>query len=667
MKLPVEEKKTTEKDIFEALEYEKYPELSEVKIAWNNGDTAFAKKALIRYFEKRRNVKGFFDYRKIPFEKVDLSSNPQKWQSFVGLNIDLEDYIEKAAEKMMENIYLLPGGVEIDMGNRFELLPHASQKDAQKVQQGIHIVMKRGKMFELLAVLFQRDGNPVWVEKFSGLLRAFFEQYNLTIEEFSEKSAWFQYSENRESMDVGWLLLTFINLLNTRIFYEIDTELAFEMIKRIWFFGMQFHRYDTDAFYPHNHHFFERGITPYITAKLVPEFKELRSMEQRGKKVILEHIEKDFTESGAYSEHSIGYFFGATVSEMLYRVLYVAKAEKDDFFDDKAKRKIKRIFEAACYLASPEECYPVIGDKGDIIIDEMLRMGAELSDHRMAKEVLAARQGKVTKIPLDFCSPEAGFITSRSSYQRDSSYFLMCAKQGCEMSSHDHLDMLSLNLAVRGSMIFEESAAGDIYGRFIMNKPHRGFLYNMSSHNTVLAHGEPITADRYFSSCWGVAKPDTILDVWNPEEKRVTLRAHHNGYGFCTVYRELMFWREKGFFIKDSVVLGGRDPRPHVQRWFLAKGTAYQKLGENCYLFMRGNAKLLCTWHGERLAFDFSKPEILCPEIYASKDETPWMLDVIFHMPDDAAPENKTAAVSVRMEDVSDFTQEEIERLNNKK
>ena len=36
-------------------------------------------------------------------------------------------------------------------------------------------------------------------------------------------------------------------------------------------------------------------------------------------------------------------------------------------------------------------------------------------------------------------------------------------------------------------------------------------------------------------------------------------------------------------------------------------------------------------------------------------------------MPDDAAPENKTAAVSVRMEDVSDFTQEEIERLNNKK
>ena len=57
----------------------------------------------------------------------------------------------------------------------------------------------------------------------------------------------------------------------------------------------------------------------------------------------------------------------------------------------------------------------------------------------------------------------------------------------------------------------------------------------------------------------------------------------------------------------------------------------------------------------------------MCPEIYASKDETPWMLDVIFHMPDDAAPENKTAAVSVRMEDVSDFTQEEIERLNNKK
>lgn len=662
MKLPAEEKKTTEKDIFEALDYAKYPELSGVKTAWENGDAQLARKELIRYFEHRQNVKGFFDYRKRPLERVELSENPQKWQSFIGLNIDLEDYIEKAARKMKENVYLLPGGMEIAMGKQFELLPHASQKEAQKVQQGVHIVMKRGKMFELLAVLFQRDGNPVWVEKCSSLLRAFFEQYNLTIEEFSEKSAWFQYSENRESMDVGWLLLTFINLLNTRIFYELDEELAFEIVKRIWFFGMQFHRYDTDTFHPHNHHFFERGITPYITAKLMPEFRELRSMEQRGKEVILEHIEKDFTESGAYSEHSIGYFFGATVSEMLYRVLYVAKTEKDDFFDEKAKRKINRIFEAACYLASPEKCYPVIGDKGDIVIDEMLQMGAELFDHRMAKKVLAARQGEEWNLPLDFCSPEAGFIASRSSYRKNGNYFLMCAKRGCEMSSHDHMDMLSLNLAVRGSMIFEESAAGDIYGRFVMNKPHRGFLYNMSSHNTVLAHGEPIAEDRYFSSCWGAAKPDTILDEWNPEEKKVTLRAHHNGYGFCTIYRELTFWREKGFFIKDSVVLGGRDPRPHVQRWFLAKDTAYQKLGENRYLFVRKNTKLLCTWQGEQVEFVFSKPEMLCPDIYPSEEEVPWMLDVMFRMPDDSAPENKTAVVSVWMEDVSELCMEQIQK-----
>ena len=48
-----------------------------------------------------------------------------------------------------------------------------------------------------------------------------------------------------------------------------------------------------------------------------------------------------------------------------------------------------------------------------------------------------------------------------------------------------------------------------------MNSELRGYMYNMTSHNTVLAHGEPVLPDCVYANKWGVYRPDTpVTEYW---------------------------------------------------------------------------------------------------------------------------------------------------------
>ena len=192
------------------------------------------------------------------------------------------------------------------------------------------------------------------------------------------------------------------------------------------------------------------------------------------------------------------------------------------------------------------------------------------------------------------------------------------------------MDMLSLSIGVKGKMFFEEAMAGEIYTKFIMGKPHRGFLYNLSSHNTVLAYSKPIFEDAFFSHEWGIYKPDTILDAFEADGEDYYVKAHHNGYGCCSVQRELKFLAQTGFLIRDSVFLGTRTDTPHIQRWFLSQGVTYQTLSDRMILFQNGDAKLLCVWNSEEVEFRFWKPDFLIPDIYQDASEYNFILDVAF-------------------------------------
>ena len=120
----------------------------------------------------------------------------------------------------------------------------------------------RGQFFEYLAVLYHETGDPKVLDSFEEVLQVFFQTYPLQIVNCSPSTDRFQYTEDRDVMSAGWLSVVYTGLFYTRVPYEISTDLAFEILKRIWFLGIQFRRFDEDGYRPYNHHMWERGLVP---------------------------------------------------------------------------------------------------------------------------------------------------------------------------------------------------------------------------------------------------------------------------------------------------------------------------------------------------------------------------------------------------------------------
>ena len=650
--IPEDERNVTDWMLLRALDLN-ISGLSGVKSAVLARNLPRAKRELVSYFRSRKNVKGFYDYRDSAVREVDFLSQPYMWQHY-NAKIPVKDYILKAGRKLLENTYLLPHGKELYLGENLEKYPVASYEELKKMQQGFYLIFQRGYFLEILALYYQMTGDAKALSKFQEMLSQFFKTFHLIIEEKNPESTWFQYSQNRETMNVGWLLLTLINLLNTSIVYESDVDLIFEMLKRIWFFGIQYKRFENTNFQSHNIYFFTRAIVPYVISKLMPEFTAFKSMEKVGKKKVLDYIKFDFTESGGYAEHSIGYWLGATVGEMFSKVLLTAKNERDHFFDNESCRKIDKMFDMAARIAPPGDYYDVIGDQGGIRVETYLKMGMDLFDNQACKEVLDAREGGSTRLKRYCCNPDAGFIAARDSFRRDGNYMILSCREKSNGSGHDHLDMMSIDISIRGKQIFAETYAGALYKNFVLGKAPRGFLYNMTSHNCVLVHSQPIVEDSFFETGWVVFKPRTEVSNVTEYKNYFRFQASHSGYCFCKVNREVQFMDHIGIVVRDSVSEGIKNERPHIQRWFLAEGVTYRKVEDEAYLFENGKARLLCLWEGRNLNFHIYKPDFLVPTIGGPEDLND-VFDVEFSIREQKRPEDREPHAGVIMLDISDF------------
>lgn len=164
---------------------------------------------------------------------------------------------------MMQNIYVRPGRerAEVDLGKHYENLPHFSfLNDQGKTHRTLHDIFVRGQFFEYLTVLYHETGDREVLDKIEEVLTMFFEQYAIEIENTAPNANNFVFTQDRDVMSVGWLTFSYISLLYTRVPYELPYELAFELIRRIWFLGVQFRRFDTDTYRGFNHHMWKRVL-----------------------------------------------------------------------------------------------------------------------------------------------------------------------------------------------------------------------------------------------------------------------------------------------------------------------------------------------------------------------------------------------------------------------
>lgn len=660
--IPCDERAVTDEEVFSAFNLN-YPGLEEVRAALDSKDMRNAKKELVHYFEIRSNVHYYYDYRKHPLTPVETDDNPYLFQSSMGLQGSLKDFCLFAGRKMMQHIYVRPGRErrELDLGEHYENLPHFNfYEDQGKKHRTVLDIFVRGVFMEYLGILYQETGDRSVVAFTEEFLQVFWENYPLIVACTAPDSSHFSKTEERDVMSVGWLILNYITLLYTRLPYEADMDVAFEIISHIWFLGMQFRRFDTDTYRKYNHHMWERGLMPFILGTLFPEIPDFAEMKAAGAEVVRRHIRDDFNEEGGYSEHTIPYWCGAALGEMICRGVFLSRLNGESLLDRDTFGRISRSFDILALISAPGDCYPSLGDNGGTLIDPVLRAGVEAVENRFCKKVLEHRRGRnqykhempgVTvgnvqdyEIPLDYCSDKTGFFCSRSSLDPDANYLLMSAKVNCGDTGHNHMDLLSLFISIHGQEFIGEPYARELYHTIPVGNDLRGYLYNMESHNTVLAFGAPIQPDRFFSSKWGVLRPDTPVAAYASEKGGCFVKAYHDAYTHSRHVRKVLSCRQRGFLIRDELIGGDRLPVASIQRWHLFPDVKCGKTVGNTLLLEKNGAKALLVWSGSPSLRFWQKKE-LYPSIVRDEKKIATIIDIAI-MADSFSPVGRYDAVT---------------------
>lgn len=666
--IPVKEKEITDEQVLAAFDLT-YPGLENVGAAVREKNYDMAKRELVSYFHTRTNVSFIFDYRGIPLKPVDQNADQNFFQAANGLTTDFKEFMDCAGSNIMNHIYMLPGGrgKSVDLGSRFETAPHFNYlTDEGKCSRTPLNMFTRGQWMEYLFVLYQNTGDQKVAEKFTELLQYFFKDYALIIEDTSADANRFQYTEDRTVMSVGWLAVTYMELLYTELAYAVDYKATFEIIKHMWFIGIQFTRFKEDTYRPHNHHLWERGLMPFILGTLFPEIPDFKAMKTRGAEQICLHVKDDFNAHGGYNEYSIAYWSGAALGEMLYRGMYLARLNKETLLDREAVDRIDKTFRALAQMVPPGEHYPPIGDGKGAVTDQVLAMGEKMAANEWCSELLQYRTGnrpEPPSIPLHYSDDTVGFTCGRTDFGRYATYFLMATKVDCGGSGHNHMDMLSLTLIVRGEEFIGEPYTGTLYPRVRMGSRQRGYLYNMTSHNTVLVHGKPIAEDEMYARQWNLFRPDTPVHTFSVYPEGMYAEASHSGYSYCRHMRKLLFAGNGNMIVRDEIKPGSRMDKLHIQRWHLMADVICLKIEEHAVLLEKNGVKVLCVWNGIAEIILWKDEEVLCPEIYPSKEELGYNIDIRFKGIQSGDVEQRAATVDMALIDVTDKDMHDVSRV----
>ncbi|MDF2724573.1 MAG: hypothetical protein K0Q59_4248 [Paenibacillus sp.] len=692
---PLAEYEVADSDIFAALDPE-WPGLERVIQAYRTNELDEAKQELIRYFHSRQTPQWFFDYRGQPLAPIDPNENRFIWgdsktpgEAFIQGMIADADRLSR---------HKFQGAVLHDLGERWDQFPvfDMNQADNKPLRVTANR-FTRMNFLNSLAFAYHHTQDLRYGETYVQLLESFLEnylrQYPLVPDPVESPEAYsLQFSRNpfRNNMSLARSALNAINIMYTELFYApfVPYRLSFRLFRFMWYVMMHHLSFERNRYRYHNHHLFERGFMPLTIGIMFPEFPAFRPLLARGKKVVWEHLDKDFYPSGGYDEHSLSYSCDTTLSEFLAPITVITERNAVEGFGDSWTARLNRTYSFYSGLVLPDGTFPDIGDGGGGAARLILEHGERLYGNTAAGAVLRAlgltatttaesaaaipsRDGGDRALPsLTVHDPLAGYMCSRENWTASSNCMVLSNKVFTRHCAHNHVDMLSLILAVRGETLIGEPQAELLY-KYVSNQSELDdYVRGLGSHNTVLVQGKPVTK-RYLQAHNRLDAQTVYTEELADQPDRLYVRAYHQAYTHAKHIREVLFVRDQGWWIADTVELnrdldgGNGAAEPHVQRWHLQHGVQVESVGRNALLLTGQKSRLLGVWpedSGVSVHLWRNEAVLNITELprYAEASELPWIIDIRFAEGEEAG--TLLPCIIVDVSDANEPLPEQVDR-----
>ncbi len=432
-------------------------------------------------------------------------------------------------------------------------------------------------------------------------------------------------------MHTGRRALVMIDVLYSGLLAALEADLAFEVLKYLWFVASLFRRAfeargRRSAFGPGNHNLFDRGTVPFSLGTVFPEFDCANFLRGKGREVLRRHAADPrrgaIRPDGTSWEHSARYAWYA--AGMLRQPLELARLNRRALFSKREERRVAEFLESFADLTAPDGGMLPYGDC------QPPRAGCHLE---LARSVLAGSRAEKTARKLKVATrvhaparrasplsgetrgshffPDSGILVARSGWRPSDSLLFVTAEPRASYSGHSHHDFGSFQLWADGVPLFYEAATW-AYRIDEIVPAERGYYYSAFAHN-MLTMEDYRPRSVFF-------KMGNVNDWWGDHENppvrteklvldgpRGEMIVSHQAFPDMTVRRRYRFdLREKWLEFTDFVDARKATRRTFRQWLHLAFG-ARARLAEDGELVVRNRGvKARCRWSASEPPLDLS-------------------------------------------------------------
>jgi Heparinase II/III-like protein/Heparinase II/III N-terminus len=426
-------------------------------------------------------------------------------------------------------------------------------------------------------------------------------------------------------MHTGRRALVMVDVLYSGLLDAANVDLAFEVVKYIWFVSDLFRRAfeargerpDTGA---GNHTLFDRGTVPFSLGTLFPEFGCAAALRRRGRAVLRWHAsdaaQGAIRPDGTSWEHSARYAWYA--ANMFRQALELARLNREPLFARTEERRVLDFLETFADLTAPDgemvpwgDCQPPrSGCHLELARSLITGSRAENIARRLksATRVHAPARRKARKTPQGEASrffPDSGILVARTGWRPTDSLLFVTAEPRATYSGHSHHDFGSFQLWCDGVPIFYDAATW-AYRIDRIIPAERGYYYSAFSHN--LLTEEDYRPRAVFH------KMGNVLEWWGDEDNppvktertvldgpRGVLAVSHRAYPDMVVRRTYRFdLAERWLEITDRVTASKRAERTLRQWLHLAFGVRARVLAGGELVAKHKGVEARCSWSSDQ-------------------------------------------------------------------